>query len=101
MSLWVFYIVYVTVAILSYGGFVTWRFCMWRFCIHTKIDSKKRKTIDTTDTFDTSKKRKIAQGCHVCGDSFSKGTVKKKCVCRRFCHKNCVGKCIDVLSMID
>ena len=27
-----FYIVYVTVAILSYGGFVTWRFCMWRFC---------------------------------------------------------------------
>ena len=41
----------------------------------TKIDGKKRKTIDTTDTFDTSKKRKIAQGCNVCGDSFSKGTV--------------------------
>ena len=32
MSLWLFYIVYVTVAILSYGYLVTWRFCMWRFC---------------------------------------------------------------------
>ena len=24
--------VYVTVAILSYGYLVTWRFCIWRFC---------------------------------------------------------------------
>ena len=32
MSLWLFYFVYVTVAILSYGYLVTWRFCIWRFC---------------------------------------------------------------------
>ena len=41
------------------------------------------------------KKRKNAEGCHICTLSFSKG-VKKRCTCEKYCHKTCIGKCSDV-----
>ena len=61
----------------------------------TKNDSQKRKLIssDLSEPSTVSKKRKVAIGCHVCGDSFSRNALKKRCSCKKFCHKSCVGHC--------
>ena len=61
----------------------------------TKNDSQKRKLIssDLSEPSTVSKKRKVALGCHVCGDSFSRNALKKRCSCKKSCHKSCVGHC--------
>lgn len=61
----------------------------------TKNSSQKRKLITSniSEQSTMSKKRKVAQGCHVCGESFSRNSLKKRCSCKKLCHKNCVGHC--------
>ena len=55
--------------------------------------SSKRKADEYNDS--SNKKRKIiAQGCHVCGKSFTH-VKKKRCHCNKYCHKKCIGKCND------
>ena len=47
----------------------------------TKNNSQKRKLIssDISEPSTVSKKRKVAQGCHVCGESFSRNSLLLAC----------------------
>ena len=54
---------------------------------------QKSKIVDDSEISTIAKKRNVGKGCHICGISFSKNNVKKRCKCNRFCHKSCVGHC--------
>ena len=54
----------------------------------------KRKADDEFNESSNKKRKVIAQGCHVCGKSFTH-VKKKRCHCNKYCHKKCFGNCND------
>ena len=56
----------------------------------TKNNSHKRKLIssDISEPSTVSKKRKVAQSCHVCGESFSRNSLKKKVQLQKILPQN-------------
>ena len=69
----------------------------------TKNSSQKRKLItsDISEPSTISKKRKVAQGCHVCGESFSRNSLKKGAAAKNSATKVVLGIAINNFACIN